>query len=115
MALNSILKIAYFINQYPKVSHTFIRREILALERQGFDIQRFALRGWSETTPDPEDRQEQLKTRYILRQGVWGLVIPTLTTIFASPLRFFRAVHLAIRISRRSDRRLLHHLVRVAE
>jgi colanic acid/amylovoran biosynthesis glycosyltransferase len=115
MTLNSILKIAYFINQYPKVSHTFIRREILALERQGFDIQRFALRGWSETTPDPEDRQEQLKTRYILRQGVWGLVIPTLTAIFASPLRFFRAARLAIRISRRSDRRLLHHLVRVAE
>jgi glycosyltransferase involved in cell wall biosynthesis len=115
MTLNSILKIAYFINQYPKVSHTFIRREILALERQGFDIQRFALRGWSETTPDPEDRQEQLKTRYVLRQGVWGLVIPTLTVLLASPLRLFRALRLACRISRRSDRRVLHHLVRVAE
>lgn len=29
------MRIAYFINQYPKVSHSFIRREILALERQG--------------------------------------------------------------------------------
>jgi colanic acid/amylovoran biosynthesis glycosyltransferase len=113
--LNSILKIAYFINQYPKVSHTFIRREILALERRGFDIQRIALRGWSETTPDPEDRQEQLKTRYVLREGVWGLVVPTLRIIFASPLRFFRALGLAIRLSRRSDRRFLHHAVRVAE
>src|SRR5713226_2501608 len=26
--------IAYLINQYPKVSHTFIRREIAALERE---------------------------------------------------------------------------------
>src|SRR5882757_3799098 len=110
MTLNPILKIAYFINQYPKVSHTFIRREILALERQGFDIQRFALRGWDETTPDPEDRQEQLKTRYVLRRGVWGLLIPTLSAIVASPLRFFRAVLAAMRISRRSDRRFLHHL-----
>jgi hypothetical protein len=28
-------KIAYFINQYPKVSHSFIRREIRALEALG--------------------------------------------------------------------------------
>lgn len=38
------MRIAYFINQYPKVSHSFIRREILALERQGFEVQRIALR-----------------------------------------------------------------------
>jgi len=113
--LNLILKIAYFINQYPKVSHTFIRREILALERQGFDIQRFALRGWSETPPDLIDRQEQARTRYLLRQGAWGLVLPTLRAILASPLRLFLALRLAIRISHRSDRRLLHHIVCVAE
>ena len=41
------MNIAYFINQYPKVSHTFIRREILALERQGLGW-RLHLRGsWS--------------------------------------------------------------------
>ena len=41
------MRIAYFVNQYPKVSHSFIRREILALERQGFEVQRIALRGWN--------------------------------------------------------------------
>ena len=40
------MKIAYFVNQYPKVSHSFIRREIVALETLGFPIERFALRGW---------------------------------------------------------------------
>ena len=40
------MRIAYLINQYPKVSHSFIRREILALERQGFEITRIAIRGW---------------------------------------------------------------------
>jgi colanic acid/amylovoran biosynthesis glycosyltransferase len=112
---NSILKITYFINQYPKVSHTFIRREILALERQGFEIQRIALLGWSEAPPDAVDRQEQSKTRYILRQGVWGLVLPALRRIIASPLRSFRALCLAISVSYRSDRRLLRHIVRVIE
>ena len=29
-----------FINKYPKVSYTLIRREILVLERQGYDVQR---------------------------------------------------------------------------
>lgn len=112
--MNSILKIAYFINQYPKVSHTFIRREILALERQGFDIQRIALRGWSETTPDPEDRQEHARTRYVLRQGAWGLVLPVLRAVVTSPLRFFGALRLAVRVSR-SDRRIIRRLICVAE
>jgi colanic acid/amylovoran biosynthesis glycosyltransferase len=110
-----MLKIAYFINQYPKVSHTFIRREILALERQGFDVQRFALRGWSEVTPDSEDRQEQTKTRYVLRQGIWGLLLPALRMIITAPRRLFLALRLAMRISRRSDRRVLRRLVCIAE
>ena len=44
----SAMRIAYLINQYPKVSHSFIRREILALERQGFEIMRISIRGWDE-------------------------------------------------------------------
>jgi colanic acid/amylovoran biosynthesis glycosyltransferase len=72
------LKIAYFVNQYPKVSHSFIRREILAMERQGFDVQRIALRGWKESLPDAEDRQEQEKTQYVLRMGLRGLLFPLL-------------------------------------
>src|ERR1035438_2208292 len=109
------MKIAYFINQYPKVSHTFIRREILALERQGFDIQRIALRGWSEITPDPQDRQEQQRTWYLLRQGVWGLVPPLLRMAFTSPLRLARTLWYAMTISRRSDRRLVRHFICMAE
>jgi colanic acid/amylovoran biosynthesis glycosyltransferase len=109
------LKIAYFINQYPKVSHTFIRREILALERQGFDVQRIALRGWSEAPPDPEDRREQARTRYVLRHGVWGLALPVLRAIITSPLSFFAALRLAIRVSRQSRRGFLPRAICVAE
>ena len=49
------MRIAYLINQYPKVSHSFIRREILALERQGFDITRISIRGWDEEMVDEAD------------------------------------------------------------
>ena len=46
------LRVAYLVNQYPKVSHSFIRREILALERQGVAVERFAVRGWDDELPD---------------------------------------------------------------
>jgi len=54
------MQIAYLINQYPKVSHSFIRREILALERLGFEITRIALRGWDEKLVDDEDILERI-------------------------------------------------------
>jgi colanic acid/amylovoran biosynthesis glycosyltransferase len=109
------LKIAYFVNQYPKVSHTFIRREILSLERQGFDIQRIALRGWAESLPDTVDHEEQRKTHYVLRKGISGLIGPSLLAVCLFPGRLIRAVWLAISISHRTDRRLLYHLLRVSE
>lgn len=109
------MKIAYFINQYPKVSHSFIRREILALERQGFEILRIALRGWDGLLPDADDQCERRQTRYVLRQGALGLLIPVLSSLVRSPGRFFRALRLAVRISRDSGRSLPYHLIYLAE
>ena len=44
------MKILYLINQYPKVSHTFIRREILSHEENGIEVSRVAMR-----SDDPND------------------------------------------------------------
>ena len=70
------MQITYLINQYPKVSHSFIRREILALERQGFNVQRIALRGWNEAVVDIEDMAEQKKTQYVLTQLATWTIYP---------------------------------------
>ena len=48
-------RIAYFINAYPAVSHSFIRREIHGLEGQGFAVERVALRGWAGELVDDVD------------------------------------------------------------
>ncbi len=109
------LKIAYFINQYPKVSHSFIRREILAIERGGFEVQRIALRGWSEPLPDVIDQQERERTRYVLRDGTLALLPPTLRALLRSPRAFFAALRVAMRMSKDSDRSLAYHLVYLAE
>ena len=63
------MRVAYLINQYPKISHSFIRREIHALERQGFEITRIALRGWDAELADEDDRAERERTRYVLQDG----------------------------------------------
>jgi colanic acid/amylovoran biosynthesis glycosyltransferase len=110
-----LLKIAYFINHYPKVSHSFIRREILALERQGFEIQRIAIHGWADPLPDEEDQRELAQTRYVLRHGAWALLLPTLRALVTSPARFFAAIGLAIKMTRESDRSLPYHIIYVAE
>lgn len=109
------LRVAYFINQYPKVSHSFIRREILALERQGFDIQRIALRGWDETLVDTDDQSERAKTAYVLQGGGGLLAWALLRTLLTVPGKFFTAVWLALQMGWRADRPLLYHLFYLAE
>jgi colanic acid/amylovoran biosynthesis glycosyltransferase len=109
------LKIAYLINEYPKVSHSFIRREILALERQGLQVQRIAVRGWSGDLPDAADQIERSRTQYVLQDGAWALCAPGLRMLLRSPVRFVRALRLALRMAHDSDRGLAYHLAYLLE
>ena len=109
------MRIAYLINQYPKVSHTFIRREILALERLGFDVMRISLRGWDVELVDKEDEFERQRTRYVLRNGSLPLVISLLRFVLTRPVRFIEALALAWRMGRHAERPFPVHLVYLAE
>lgn len=109
------MRVAYFINQYPKVSHSFIRREILALEAQGVTVQRLALRGWDAEIVDSEDAREREKTRYVLRQGVKGLLSSTLSSLLRHPIRFLAALRLAVSMASGSDRALPYHVIYLLE
>ena len=109
------MRIAYFINQYPKVSHSFIRREILALERQGIDVQRIALRGWDAELHDAEDLTERGKTRYVLQEGLRALLKPLFEVARAQPKAFLAAMRMALRLGWRADRPWPYHLVYLAE
>jgi colanic acid/amylovoran biosynthesis glycosyltransferase len=109
------VRVAYLINQYPKISHTFIRREIAALERMGVEVVRFALRGWDDECVNGEDRGEQERTLYVLRAGALPLVGALLRTALASPARFWSTFKLALDTGRWSDRPVVYHLVYLAE
>jgi glycosyltransferase involved in cell wall biosynthesis len=109
------MRVAYLVNQYPKVSHSFIRREILALERQGIDVLRFASRGWDAELVDADDLRERTQTRYLLEGGLRKLLGPVLRMLLASPLRFACAFALACRMGRRADRPLFVHMAYLAQ
>jgi colanic acid/amylovoran biosynthesis glycosyltransferase len=105
------LRVAYLVNQYPKVSHSFIRREILALERLGIEVNRCSVRGWDGDLPDAADVEERAKTRYLLQGGLLPLLGATFRAVLASPRRWARALGLAVRLSRSAERSLPYHLV----
>jgi glycosyltransferase involved in cell wall biosynthesis len=59
-------RLAYLTNVYPKISHSFIRTEILALEQAGFSIDRFTIRRTPDVAADWEDHAEQERTTALL-------------------------------------------------
>jgi colanic acid/amylovoran biosynthesis glycosyltransferase len=109
------LRIAYLINQYPKISHSFIRREILALEQLGFEITRISLRGWDLELVDADDRRERKRTRYVLRDHKTTLLLTAVSMFVRRPIRFMRALNAAWRMSRGSPRAFHVHLAYLAE
>ena len=81
------MRIAYLVNQYPKVSHIFIRREILALEREVVEIMRIALRGWDGERWSTDDEIERKHTRYVLREGAPALLLALTRMLLTRPAR----------------------------
>ena len=61
------MRVGYFINQYPATTHSFIRREIRALEAIGVSTFRYALRSGIHKSVDPEDDIEEKQTKFIHR------------------------------------------------
>jgi colanic acid/amylovoran biosynthesis glycosyltransferase len=108
------VRIAYFTNIYPAVSHTFIRREIRALEALGFMVLRYAVKP-DENIVDPKDMREREQTRYITSTRVDEWVRCCVFMLLTRPLGVGGAIVQAIKIGWRSDRGLGRHLVYAAE
>jgi colanic acid/amylovoran biosynthesis glycosyltransferase len=110
------VKLGYFVNQYPKVSHTFIRREIRALEALGFDVQRYALRGRDdEALVEAADLEERGRTQYILQRGILYLMYSVAALALQRPQGLLRAARMMFSVARRSHRPFAMHLVSLAE
>jgi glycosyltransferase involved in cell wall biosynthesis len=109
------LRIAYLVNQYPRTSHSFIRREIHAVEALGVQVLRFSLRPLDEELVDDADRRELALTRIVLDQGVVRHALAIAIAALRRPAALARAVVLAVRLGWRSDRGLVRHFAYLAE
>jgi colanic acid/amylovoran biosynthesis glycosyltransferase len=100
-------RIAVLVNAYPKVSHTFVRREILALEALGWSVRRFAIRASDEELPDPADRAELERTTVLLAGGPLAFTaryVRALARGLARPRQLGRGLALAWRLGGRAQR-----------
>ena len=93
------MKIAYLINCYPAVSHSFIRREIFALERRGLSIDRYSVRPASASLPDPADQSERAVTTVVFNQSAAALLLATMRFLARHPIRMLAAFGKARRMT----------------
>lgn len=109
------MKIAYILNTYPQPSHSFIRREIRALEAAGQEVLRFAMRPASQTLVDDQDKAEAAKTEYVLAEGAGTLAKSVWRQIRNDLAGFGGALSAAWTMGRVSETGILRHLIYLAE
>ena len=107
--------IGFLTNVYPSVSHSFIRREILALENQGLPIARFSVRRAVGALPDPKDQNEQSRTTVLLDAGRTALCVAALRLALLRPSRFWRAVRTMTILRRAAGGGWMRHVAYLAE
>ena len=105
------MRVAYLINQYPGLSHSFIRREVQALERRGLDVRRYAVRPAGQGQLSPEDEEEAARTEVLTATPKGTLLRDALAGAMRRPGRTLKALGLALRLGARSDVGLVRHVL----
>jgi glycosyltransferase involved in cell wall biosynthesis len=94
------MRLAYLTTTYPKPSHTFIRRELVELERRGHHVVRLAIRPSGDALADPADRDEHARTFHCLAQPRARLAWTALAWLATHPGEAWRAAALALAMAR---------------
>jgi len=103
--------ITYFVNHYPKVSHTFIRREINALEKLGSTVHRVAIHKDRVVDSNNPDFLETEKTDYLLKPSILVLLKAFFEFLVDKPKATLSGFFLCLRMGWQSDRGLLKNIV----
>ena len=103
--------IGYFINQYPAVSHSFIRREIHALESLGWQVSRFAIRPERGGVVDAADKAEAQLVKHIIKTPVPELISSIVRQLLFNASGFFRTLVASVRFNARHEKNLKKTLI----
>ena len=109
------MKVAFLVNQYPHVSHTFVRREILALELRGHDVKRITVRRSTTPLVDPLDHAEARATYALLEAPAIAAILVVLKLLLVSPCSIARTVGRACGLMRSTAGGRIRHLAYIVE
>lgn len=109
------MRIGYLMNAYPMTSTTFIRREIHAIEEQGVEVKRYAIRPWSEALVDDQDKAEKDITFYLLVGRLPGLLGDLVKETVTNPAGMARALSTWFKLLRNAGRGFVPHVAYMLE
>ncbi len=91
------LRVAYMTGEYPRVTDTFIQREVAALRQRDVHVQTLSIRKPSnKETVSPDVSAERARTLYVLPTGLFQLLGAHCGMLLGAPLRYLRAFKTAL-------------------
>lgn len=110
------MRIAYLTGEYPRVTDTFIQREVAALRQHGAadgtTVQTFSVRSPQSTASLSEDQQEERdRTSYLLPAKPWELLSAHAQLLIAQPKQYFQSLSLAWKTRQLGVRGTLYQLI----
>lgn len=100
------MHLGYFINQYPAVSHSFIRREISEIESFGWTVSRYAIRFNSNSLVDVADKAEAENTQFITRTPKIELIKIISQQFMLNSIQFFKTLFYAFKFNMKYEKNL---------
>ncbi len=88
-------RIAYLLNCYPAISHTFILREVTGLRAEGFEIECISVNQPDRTVQEMNEVEvhEYLSTYYLKSHGIWGALTAHLHGLLRPKAYFKGFIH----------------------
>ncbi|MEP6534839.1 MAG: glycosyltransferase family 4 protein [Bryobacteraceae bacterium] len=112
MTADRPLRLAYLVSRYPAVSHTFILREVLALQQTGFAIEAASINLPDRPTEGltSEERAEAARTFYIKNAGWLAVVRAHLAALAMRPARYVAGLVYAVSLGGADLKKILYCL-----
>jgi glycosyltransferase involved in cell wall biosynthesis len=109
---NGRVSLAYLVSEYPRISHTFILREVTGLRELGFAI-RTASINHPDRPPDKltaQEREEAAATFFVKPSGLGGALKAHLAALTRRPLKYLAGLAFALRLGGTDLKKLLYGL-----
>ena len=115
--MNTPIRLAYLVSQYPAANHTFILREIRALRGCGFDVDVISIRAADRPSEklSPVEKEEQGRTWVVLTAGTGAILAAHASTFLRRPLPYLRGLTHAVGLARGDLRKIYANIAYFAE